>query len=131
MKTEIIKLSIIALVAFSLSACSHILVGTWNVQRFEITTPGEDGIILNNIGTIKFKKDFSGIKDVKYTVLGVNNRDQIPFKWIWSDEGKFVTIESEGSDFGKTWIITQSKKGYQKWESTDGANKVQILELNK
>ncbi|MBS1680160.1 MAG: hypothetical protein JST48_00465 [Bacteroidetes bacterium] len=113
-----------------LTSCSHRMVGTWNVQRFENTTPGQSGVALTNIGTIEFFNNGSGKKNVTYTVLGATHDDQAPFKWTWKDD-KYVTIEGKDSDFSKTWIIMTNKKKYQKWKSTDGTSNIQILELKK
>lgn len=72
----------------------------------------------------------SGEKNLNYSVLGIQRDDKLPFKWTWND-GKYISIESNGSDFSKTWIIMTNKKKYQKWKSTDGTNNVQIIELKK
>lgn len=130
MKLFNLKISAVILLITVLSSCSNRMVGTWTVQRYENTTPGEQGVTLNNIGTLQFKKNGSGEKSLNYVVLGVSHADQIPFKWKW-DEGKYMSIDSKGSDFSKTWIIMTDKKKYQKWKSTDGTNNIQILELLK
>ena len=69
-------------------------------------------------------------KNLNYSVLGIQRDDKLPFKWTWND-GKYISIESNGSDFSKTWIIMTNKKKFQKWKSTDGTNNVQIIELKK
>jgi hypothetical protein len=130
MKANVMKL-LIVIVAFTfLSSCTHHLVGVWNVNRFETKTPTQEGAILQNIGTIEFLKDGNGTKDIHYTVLGLTQEDKIPFTWKWVDN-KYVTITSEGSEFSKTWIIMQNKKNFQQWQSTDGTEKIQVLELKK
>ncbi|MDX9782852.1 MAG: hypothetical protein RBT35_07740 [Bacteroidales bacterium] len=130
MKKTFIKLFIAAFALTALASCSHRLAGTWQVKRFEVSKPGEPGTSLNNIGTISFSNNGSGEKNISYVVLGVQREDKTPFKWEWAD-GKYVTIESEGSDFSKTWIIIENKKKSQKWKSTDGSNLVQTLEIEK
>jgi hypothetical protein len=42
-----------------------------------------------------------------------------------------VTINSDNSDFSKTWILIENSKKKQLWKATDGGNQVQILELKK
>ena len=106
------------------------MVGTWTVQRYVTTTPGQQGVALSNIGTMQFQGNGSGEKNLNYSVLGIQRDDKLPFKWTWND-GKYISIESNGSDFSKTWIIMTNKKKYQKWKSTDGTNNVQIIELKK
>lgn len=130
MKVKTIKISLIALAVTLLTSCSHRMVGTWTVQRYETTSPGQEGVTLNNIGTMKYNKNGSGEKNINYSVLGTTHEDLSPFKWTWEDD-RFISIESEGSDFSKTWIIIENKRKFQKWKSTDGTNNIQILELAK
>lgn len=112
------------------TSCAPRLAGTWTVQRYETVTPGQQGVTLSNIGTMTFNRDGSGEKSLNYAVLGTTVNDQTPFKWTWSNDS-YVTIESAGSDFAKTWIIITNKKKFQKWKSTDGANNIQTLEISK
>lgn len=130
MTTKSIKISAFALALAMLTSCSPRMVGTWTVQRFETTQPGQQGVSLNNIGTVEFKKGGTGEKNIGYSALGVTHTDNNPFKWIWND-GKYMTIEGEGSEFAKTWIVISNKKKFQKWKTTDGTNNVQIIELKK
>ena len=125
-----LKLSAFVIATTLLTSCSHRMVGTWTVQRYETTTPGQQGVALCNIGTMQFQGNGSGEKNLNYSVLGIQRDDKLPFKWTWND-GKYISIESNGSDFSKTWIIMTNKKKYQKWKSTDGTNNVQIIELKK
>ena len=129
MTTKNIKFFTGLLAVFFLASCSPKLTGTWNVKNFETITPGERTVTLSNIGTIRFNKNGTGEKNLNYSVLGIRYEDKLPFKWTISEE-KYVSIESEGSEFSKTWIIMTNKKKVQKWQSTDG-NKVQVIELMK
>lgn len=134
LKTKIMNRKLFALPAitkaiFSLTSCSHRLVGTWNVARYETTTPGQQGVSLSNIGTMTFRGNNSGEKNLKYQVLGIQRDDQLPFKWTATE--KYVSIENGGADFSKTWIILENKKKFQKWKSTDGTNQIQVIELKK
>lgn len=106
------------------------MVGTWTVQRFETTKPGQQGVLLSNIGTVIFNKNGSGEKKINFSALGVTTNDEQPFKWKWVDD-KYVSIEGEGSEFSKTWIIITNKKKHQKWKLTDGTNTIQIIGLKK
>jgi hypothetical protein len=130
MKLNTARIITLALGVAILSSCSPRLVGTWTVQRFETTTAGKQGVALKNIGTIQFKKNGTGEKNISYPVLGATHRDQTPFSWKTSGE-KYVTIESQNSDFARTWIVLSNKKKFQRWETTDGATKVQVIELKK
>lgn len=112
------------------TSCSKRLVGTWNVLRFETLTPGQPSVTLQNIGTVHFKGNGTGEKQIRFSALGTVQEDKTPFKWSW-EEGKYVSISSEGSELAKTWIIVENKRAFQKWKSTDGANGVQVIELKK
>ncbi|HRE76965.1 MAG TPA: hypothetical protein PLL09_03980 [Flavobacterium sp.] len=112
-----------------LTSCSEKIVGTWNVQKFETIKPGEQNISLNNIGTITFNKNNTGEKSLYYNVLGVETKDDVPFKWNLNEP--YITIESENSSIAKTWILIENNRKSQKWKSTDGSNEIQTLELTK
>lgn len=130
MKSKILSFTLLVLVTIFMVSCSHRLAGTWNVDRYETINPNEQGVSVFNIGTFVFNSNGTGEKNLKYTILGITRDDSFPFKWSW-EKDKYVTIESEGSDFSKTWIIIESKKKSQKWKSTDGSNTIQVLELSK
>ena len=83
----------------------------------------------SNIGTITFNKNGTGTKNLDYSLLGVSKKDATPFTWSTTED--FITIEGDESEFSKTWIFIENKNDYQKWQSTDGANTVQTLELVK
>lgn len=130
MTKNIIAIFTVLCAALLFTACSHRIVGTWTVQRYETTTPGEQSVALTNVGTMQFRKNGTGTKNLHYAILGLQRSDLLPFRWSW-DNGKYISIESAGSDFAKTWIITSNKRKFQQWKSTDGSNNIQILELKK
>jgi hypothetical protein len=78
---------------------------------------------------MEFKGNGSGEKNIKYTIFGIERDDNLPFNWKVTDE--YVTIDSDNSEFDKTWIIFKNKAKFQQWKSTDGKNKIQVLELVK
>ncbi len=130
MKKNIIKITSLAFTVMLFASCTPRIIGSWDIQKFETLKAGEQSISLNNIGTIEFHKNGTGTKNINYSILGISHSDPNSFTWKWS-ENKFVTLEGEGSDITKTWIIIANKKKFQKWKSTDGANQVQTLELKK
>ncbi|HAV03305.1 MAG TPA: hypothetical protein DCW95_09060 [Chryseobacterium sp.] len=130
MKFNTLKITAVALLSTLVTSCAQRLTGTWTVQRYETVTPGQQGVSLQNIGTMKFKNYGTGEKDLDYTVLGLTRAEHAPFKWTWND-GKYVSITGDDSVFSKTWIIIENKRNHQKWKSTDGTNHIQILELRK
>jgi hypothetical protein len=117
------------LITLILSSCSPKLVGTWTVAKYETTTPGKQATTLSNIGTMRFDKNGHGQKDLEYRLFDQTRVDKEPFQWESMDN--YVVIQSESSQFAKTWILITDKKKEQKWKSTDGANEVHILELIK
>jgi hypothetical protein len=116
-------------ILFLFTSCAHRLVGTWTVQKYERKTPGERGMSVSNIGTITFERNGKGEKNLDYSLLGVSSTNGTPFEWSATEE--FVTIEGDDSDLTKTWIYIENGRKFQKWQSTDGANNVQTLELKK
>lgn len=125
------KVSVLASLVFLLAgaSCSHRLAGTWNIQKYEVNSAGQSGVTLSNIGTITFRNNGKGVKNLSYNILGTAKEDKIPFRWTATDT--YITIDSKGSDLGKTWLFIENKKKRQVWKATDGANQVQILELRK
>ncbi|WP_448518448.1 lipocalin family protein [Rhodoflexus sp.] len=111
------------------SACSHRLAGTWNIQKYEVSSAGQSSVTLSNIGTMTFKNNGKGFKNLSYNILGTEKTDKGSFRWTATDT--YVTIDSKGSDLGKTWLFMENKKNLQIWKATDGANQIQILELKR
>ena len=128
MKKNFLHTTIFLSVIF-LSSCAPNILGTWNVVRYETVENGQPGITLNNIGTITFNKKGVGEKKISFNVLGAQRNDSTTFTWKSNDN--FVTINSDNSDFSKTWILIENSKKKQLWKATDGGNQVQILELKK
>lgn len=128
MKKNFLHTTIFLSVIF-LSSCAPNILGTWNVVRYETVENGQPGITLNNIGTISFDKKGVGEKKISFNVLGAQRNDSTTFTWKSNDN--FVTINSDNSDFSKTWILIENSKKKQLWKATDGGNQVQILELKK
>lgn len=128
MKTLFRFFSLIAL-TIAFTSCSHVLVGTWNVVRYETVDENNQAIILNNIGTMTFEKDGYGNKSINYSIFGRTKEDNTSF--LWNATKKFVNLSSSDSDLSKTWIVVESKRNSQLWKATDGETQVQILELSK
>jgi len=118
-------------IALAFSSCGHKLVGTWQVEKYEVLTAEQSQVSLSNIGTMTFRGNGKGKKDLKFSVMGVEQTDDAEFQWSATE--KLVTIKSDNqnSDFSKAWILVSNKRRYQKWEATDGAGKAQFIELRK
>jgi hypothetical protein len=128
MKKVKLVLAAVMITALFMS-CSKGIVGTWSIQKYENTIPNQQVVILSDVGTISFNKNGTGEKEVSYTVFDLTKTDNSPFTWTITDN--FLTIISDGSEFSKTWIQVENQKDYQYLTSTDGQNRIQILELRK
>ena len=124
---NIFTLSLLVL-TLGLTSCSKKIVGEWQIAKYQTSKPNEQEITLNNIGTIHFKKDNTGDKNVNYTVFGLTKIDNLPFKWL--ETNKYLTLISEDSDFSKSWIIIEKDRKKIHLKSTTGAE-IQVLELRK
>lgn len=121
-------ITIAALIVLLLTSCTNKLVGTWNIEKYTTTIPEHEGVVLTNIGTMTFKADGLGDKQLNYTIMDVTINDNEPFTWISTD--KYVTIKGGNTEFAKTWIMVENGAKSQKWNSTQD-NVVQIIELKK
>jgi hypothetical protein len=128
MKTTKILLSLVIVATF-FASCSQGIVGNWSIQKYQSTIPDQQDIILSNVGTINFNRNGTGEKNVSYTIFDLTKTDITPFTWTISEN--LLTIVSDGSEFSKTWIQVENQKSFQYLTSTDGQNRVQILELRK
>lgn len=122
-----------AIVLFS--SCSPKLVGTWNIEKYEVHQADQSTVAVANIGSITFNKNNSGEKNIQYAIFQNEYSDKAPFKWRKVNETT-ISIEGAGtegasSDLTKSWLIIEDKKKQQVWKSTDGSNKIQTLTLTK
>ncbi len=113
-----------------LSACAPPPpIGTWKVEKLETLSPGQQGATVTNVGTITFKKDNTGSKDLHYNSFGMQHDDTSTFSWSAGE--KSVTIKGGDSDFTKTWLVQEDDKNHQRWQSTNGRGQVQTMELSR
>lgn len=126
---KIYKIMGLLIVISFFSSCSHDVIGTWTVEKYETLSPGQESTSLNNIGTLTFNENGTGIKNLNYNVLGVSKNDTLPFSWIATEN--YITLDGQESELDKTWIIINSSSKMQSWNATDGKNQIQILDLKK
>lgn len=123
----------IAISALLITSCSPKLVGTWNVDRYEVDNQKGQNITTKNAGEIIIKKNGKGEKNINYNMFQNEFSDMQEFRWKMQGDD-LITITStnsyQKSDFDKTWIMITNTKKKQLWKSTDGKNSVQILELS-
>ena len=104
------------------------LVGTWNIDRYEQQFTNGEQEAASNLGTITFRKNGSGIKNVTILTRGVRKPDDSDFSWKNTIDA--VTIISRNSELAKTWIVMRNKRTSQQWKSTTQGT-VQTMELRK
>lgn len=128
------SLFIVALFAFMATSCGKKIVGTWNVDTYEVNNQKGQTMNTRNAGEIVIKKNGTGIKDLQYSMFQNEFNDVQEFRWEMPEEN-IINITSTNSykrsDFDKTWIIVTNDKKRQVWKSTDGSNTVQTLILTK
>lgn len=105
------------------------LSGTWAIAYYEERNREAANPSMTNIGTITFDRDGTGSKLISYSIMQSNYQDDRPFQW--ENTTQTVTLTGEESSFAKAWFITENKKTYQEWRSTDDAGNVQIMHLRK
>ena len=127
------SLFIATICALIVTSCSPKIVGTWNIDQYEINDQKGQKATLKNAGEITLNKNGTGEKNVKYSIFKNDYSDIQPFRWTLRETNLTITGENpkEESDFNKTWIIVTNKNKKQVWKSTDGSTTVQVLELRK
>ena len=121
------------LIGLFITSCSPKIVGTWNVDRYEVDNQKGQNVTTKNAGEIVLNKNGTGEKNIKYSMLSNEFSDVLNFKWKLQEDilTLSTTNKKEKSDFDKTWFVITNKKDKQLWKSTDGNNTVQIIELSK
>ena len=128
------KSKLLLLVAIiSLASCSPNIVNTWNIDKYEVVSDKGQNTTSQNIGSIIFKKNGKGTKDIHYNVLHNDYLDKSEFNYELHDDYIVIksTKKSDKSALNKTWIIVSDKSKSQVWKSTDGNESVQVLELSR
>jgi len=104
------------------------LVGTWNIERYEQRFANGENEAASNLGTITFRKNGGGDKNVTILTRGLRKPDNSDFSWKNTTDA--VTIISNDSDLAKTWLVMKNKRSTQQWKSTTQGT-VQTMELRK
>lgn len=104
------------------------LVGTWNIDRYEQQFTNGEREASSNLGTITFRKNGSGDKNVTILTRGLRKPDDSDFSWKNTVDA--VTIISHNSELAKTWLVMKNKRSFQQWKSTTQGT-VQTMELRK
>jgi len=104
------------------------LVGTWNIERYEQRFSNGENEAASNLGTITFRKNGGGDKNVTILTRGLRRPDNSDFSWKNTTDA--VTIISNDSDLAKTWLVMRNKRSTQQWKSTTQGT-VQTMELRK
>ena len=99
--------------------------GTWTISRYEEKNVNGPSGVSTNLGSITFNKDHTGVKKISGIVWRQSAQEGSEFKWEVGNNT--VTIQSPGSTFAKTWIITRNKKSTQEWRSTSRGDVQTVL----
>ena len=115
------------------AGCSPNIVGTWNIDRYEVDNYKGQNVSSTNAGEIVVNKNGTGEKNLFYTMLNEDHKDEQSFRWDLKDNilRIYDTKGKGNSNFAKSWIVVTDKGKKQVWKSTDGNNSVQIIELRK
>ncbi|MCC5944547.1 MAG: hypothetical protein JJT94_06395 [Bernardetiaceae bacterium] len=128
----------LALLLPFLFACSaekklanRVVGSEWRISNFEIDDgrPRRERTQAQNIGTIQFNENFTGVKNIRLNVMGQNTTDDRPF--TWQNTGQSISIRGAGSYFAKTWIVLKNRKNFQQWQSSEGNDGIKIMELRR
>lgn len=128
------KILFITALLLGFTSCSPKLVGTWNIDRYEVDNQQGQNFTTRNAGELTIKKNGTGEKNVQYNMFQNEFSDLESFRWNMQGDD-IITISSSNSrqksEFDKTWIMITNTKKKQLWKSTDGKNSVQTLEMSK
>src|SRR5690606_35968273 len=130
------KFFFIAAIMLCFTSCSPKLIGTWNIDRYEVDNQQGQNFTTRNAGELTIKKNGTGEKNVQYNMFQNEFSDLESFRWNMQGDD-IITITSsktssgQRSEFDKTWIMLTNTKKKQLWRSTDGKNSVQTLEMTK
>lgn len=131
-----LKPSLVLLIAIvAITACNpvrrttNMLVGNWQIEKFEEQISGRQGVVTTNIGTIVLNPDFTGKRMFSYSILGLSTNDTTRF--TWSNTQNSIILDAQQAENAKLWIITDLKKNSQTWMTTDGKANMQTMILKK
>jgi len=137
------RIFVIALLTILCLACSkeeqlsNRLVGTWSVDRLEISVSGSLPFTapLSNVGTITFKNDGTGKNNIDYSYTFLSEtyavNDNEAFKWENSETT--VTMEGNANSGEQTiiWEVADNAKKKQVWTRVDDLGLNYEMELSK
>lgn len=104
------------------------LVGNWNIERYEQRFSNGETETASNLGSISFRKNGGGDKELSILTRSLRQRDDSDFSW--KNTADAVTIISNNSELAKTWLVMKNKRSFQQWKSTTQGT-VQTMELRK
>lgn len=104
------------------------LVGNWSIERYEQRFSNGETETASNLGTITFRKNGGGDKELSILTRSLRQRDDSDFSW--KNTADDVTIISNNSELAKTWLVMKNKRSFQQWKSTTQGT-VQTMELRR
>lgn len=85
--------------------------GDWNVVEYSETRPGAATATVENIGTMSFRQDGQGKRNISYNFMGTPHTDQNAFTWTATENS--VRITGPEGKFTKAWIVQKSNRDEQ------------------
>lgn len=133
MRNQIYLLALVLLLG--LGACnaqkqiSKKLEGQWIIASYEEVNDGKTTMTMSNVGTMVFKKDYTGLREMSFSIM---NKDQsVSEEFTWKNTTESISINSKDEEFPKTWLLKVNKKNYQEWVSTDSKGRVLKIKLER
>lgn len=128
--TNLLVLAIVLITACNpVRRTTSLLVGNWQIEKFEEQISGRQGVTTTNIGTITLNADNTGKRMFSYSIMGLSTNDTTHFRWM--NTGNSIILDAQQAESAKLWIITDLKKNAQTWMTTDGKANMQTMMLRK
>ena len=106
------------------------LVGTWQIHRYEITTP-DGGMAVEQIGKIAFQKNGAGERRLTIGIPILEIEDgTYPFSWKQPDK-QHIVISGADAVFSKTWEIQSASRNLYKLKAPYNPDVTQLMELRR
>jgi len=105
------------------------MVGDWNIDKYEIRSPGGERAVIENAGTINFSGGSQGSQTFTTAIIHAGSDAQKEF--TWENTTRTISIKSASSEYPKNWIVVKDGKRKQQWYSTDDTGNVQVMHLSK
>lgn len=104
------------------------LVGTWQIQKYEVKT-SDISMATEKLGKIKFQKNATGERHISYGFSDAIEYGSYPFTWTMQDEK--LIINDTDTIFAERWEVVAIKKNWYKLKAPYKQDGEQIMEIKK